>query len=866
MLVALPVRFQAQAVNCFFAGRRRPGLLVIQAFALRTSPQLTSPNEVAAHLRSNPENFLDLRQAKNSDKSPDFKHKFSRQALWLNSAPQDFVQLVREWDDDAANTLSKATVMPPQEELWKSLFSEPGMWYDKRPTMNNRPNFVHKQHHFSLWLNGAPEWVVEGIAEADDLLEEKWEKARLEVNVPKRETSQETVNEADTQKKKRAEEGEDVSEKWNVQKRQQAVDSLLGSCAGGDFVQTAEPPQGGLTVDLLPHQKRALAWMMHREHATGKPAVQGGLLADDQGLGKTVTTIALLLSHPPTQEWLCRSSSSQPLLADDSAEQSLLPFQLSQQIQYGPSQSHTSAATQTQQPEDCSSSSQHNADPDVLDPSGASPTREQAVVEDGLGAVPLGGTLIVAPLSVLEAVWARELASKVAQQAPLKVAVHHGCGRNMDPESLAEYDVVITTYGTLRSEHRQSDTDGLFGLVWWRVVLDEAQNIKDQKAQRSLAVFNLKAKHKWALSGTPIQNQVQELFSYFHFLQYHPFNTQAAFRQYMRNIEDLPNPTHALERLREMLQPVMLRRTKESSFNGIKILTLPARKVTVKKLRMSKQETILYEHAKTAALQQMQERADERAREAKLGQSGPAARRFSPAAFAVLVRLRQACIHSSLLPAGLLPRTDSSPTHDEEGAIEKTAVTYAEGLKRIQAKRVQSTKQKRVLRIVKDAQKRPEGPQKVIVFSTFVQALHLMADTMAENKLGFVMLHGQMTLDERSQALDRFRGEAEVVVMLASLLACGTGITVTCASEVVLMEPYWNPFAENQAIDRVHRIGQEHDVTVHRLYMAGTVEEKIMELQERKLKMLGAIIEQPDCALKAKSSRLTAADWTALLS
>ncbi|DBA90860.1 TPA: hypothetical protein ACH3X2_004264, partial [Trebouxia sp. C0005] len=480
-----------------------------------------------------------------------------------------------------------------------------------------------------------------------------------------------------------------------------------------------------------------------------------------------------------------------------------------------------------------------------------------------------GGTLIVAPLSVLEAVWARELASKVAQRAQLKVAVHHGVGRDMDPEYLAEYDVVITTYGTLRSEHRQSETDGLLGVVWWRVVLDEAQNIKDQKAQRSLAVFSLKAKHRWALSGTPIQNQVQELFSYFHFLQYHPFNTQAAFKQYMRNIEDLPNPTHALERLREMLQPVMLRRTKDSSFDGAKILTLPARKVTVKKLRMSKQEATLYEHAKSAALQQMQERADERARErarqVTFVRSGPAARPIS-SAFAVLVRLRQACIHSSLLPADLLPLVDSSPTHAEEDVLEKTAVTYAEGLKRIQAKRVQSTKLKRVLRVVKDAQKRPEGPQKVIVFSTFVQALHLMADTLAENKLGFVMLHGQMTLDERSQALDRFRGEAEVVVMLASLLASGTGITVTCASEVVLMEPYWNPFAENQAIDRVHRIGQEHDVTVHRLHMAGTVEEKIMKLQERKLKMLGAIIEQPDSALKAQKSRLTAADWTALLS
>lgn len=391
MLAALPLRIQARAVSCFVTekGRSRCGLLVIQAFALRTSPQLTGPNQaalIAAHLRSSPENFLDLRQAKNSDKSPDFKHKFSRQALWLNSAPQDFVELVKEWDDDAANKLSKPAVMLPQEELWKSLFSEPGMWYDKRPTVNNRPNFVHKQHHFSLWLEGAPEWVVKGIADADSAVEVLWEKTSLEVNVPKQEAPSETDDEADTPKKKPAEEEEDVSKRWNDQKRQQAVETLLGSCAGSDFVETAEPPQGSLTVDLLPHQERALAWMMHRECAAGKPAVPGGLLADDQGLGKTVTTIALLLSHPPSQEWL-RHSSSQPPFAEGSAEQSLLPFQPSQrsldgcadqsllpaqpsqQRQDGPSrqrqddppESHSSAATQSLQPEDCLTSSPHSA-------------------------------------------------------------------------------------------------------------------------------------------------------------------------------------------------------------------------------------------------------------------------------------------------------------------------------------------------------------------------------------------------------------------------------------------------------------------------------------------------------------------------
>ncbi len=97
------------------------------------------------------------------------------------------------------------------------------------------------------------------------------------------------------------------------------------------------------------------------------------------------------------------------------------------------------------------------------------------------------------------------------------------------------------------------------------------------KIYLTIPILLSQAKHKWALSGTPIQNHVQELFSYFHFLQYQPFNTQAAFHQYMRNVEDMPNPEHALERLREMLQPVMLRRTKNSTFDSAPILILPAR-------------------------------------------------------------------------------------------------------------------------------------------------------------------------------------------------------------------------------------------------------------------------------------------------
>ncbi|KAL3158216.1 hypothetical protein ABBQ38_010470 [Trebouxia sp. C0009 RCD-2024] len=799
-----------------------------------------------------------MRQVKQTPRHPDFKHKASGEGLWLTSAPAEVQQLVSQWDANQSAGSSQPSVMLPEAYLWKSLFEEPTLWFDKRPTKNNRPAFVHRHHHYPLWLGDrTPVEAIEHVQRIDDLNEGRWVKEQLGVKVGKAaansEDSESEEEEEDTDEGGAAKE-EDESDKWSQEGRQQAVEALLGSCAGNDFAEESEALEGSMTVELLPHQKRALAWMLHREQPGTKPPVAGGLLADDQGLGKTVTAIALLLRHPPDEGWRSRIAGGDLSLPGQCER---WPAGTQLDSIYGPEGSASFVMDSPHLPT-CTHT-------DVVQQASASDASTDGAGEEAESFEQLGGTLVVAPPSVVKAVWARELASKVSGRCELKVAVHHGMNRETDAYSLAQYDVVITSYATLRSEHRQPEAVGLYQVRWWRVLLDEAQNIKNCKAQRTAAVFDLKAKYRWALSGTPIQNHVIELFSYFRFLQYHPFNTQAAFEQYIRRVEQMPNPEHALERLREMLRPVMLRRTKDTTFESAPILD----KAAERDARAALLNSIRPEGSKIRKASSM------------------------PAVFAVLVRLRQACTHFSLLPPEMQlawPSSSDSGSDDTEGTTgsaedtsqgstgkpegkpeeakgKEGAQTLATRLHNIQTRRGQSTKINRVLRIIQEAQQRPEGPQKVIVFSTFVQALHIMADTLAHSKLGFVMLHGQMDLDERSQAIDRFRQEPETVVLLASMLASGTGITVTCASEVVLMEPYWNPFAENQAIDRVHRIGQEHDVTVHKLFMAGTVEEKIMELQERKIKLLGAIIEQTDATtLKAKGGKMTEADWNALLS
>lgn len=417
-----------------------------------------SRRRLAEQLKSVPENVFDMRQVKQTPRHPDFKHKASGEALWLNSAPAEVQQLVTQWDANQSAGSSQPSMMLPEAYLWKSLFEEPTMWYDKRPTKNNRPAFVHRHHHYPLWLGDrTPVEAIEHVQRIDDLNEARWVKEHLGVKVGKAAAnSEESESEEEEEDKDAADAAkeEDESDKWNQEGRQQAVEALLGSCAGNDFAEESEALQGSMTVELLPHQKRALAWMQHREQPGTKPPVAGGLLADDQGLGKTVTAIALLLKHPPDEGW--RGS----IAGGDSS--------LLSQHQRCPAGLEGSQLDSIHGPEDCDSfimDSPHlprGTPTDVVQQASASDASTDGGGEEAASFEQHGGTLVVAPPSVVKAVWARELASKVSDRCELKVAVHHGMNRETDAYLLAQYDVVITSYATLRSEHRQPEAVGLY--------------------------------------------------------------------------------------------------------------------------------------------------------------------------------------------------------------------------------------------------------------------------------------------------------------------------------------------------------------------------------------------------------------------
>jgi SNF2 family DNA or RNA helicase len=264
----------------------------------------------------------------------------------------------------------------------------------------------------------------------------------------------------------------------------------------------------GLNVSLLPHQVRGLAFLLSREENKSR----GGILADDMGLGKTVQSIALILSHPHPKYPIAEGASYRDLSPNS-----------------------------------------------------------KAVARDA-GERYGRGTLVVAPLALIKQ-WESEIEKFTEPTHKLRVKVHHGPSRAKNPADLKRYDVVITTYDTIRSEHGQSsfkegsdghvDAVGVFGIKWWRIICDEAHTIKNRLAKASLAACALKARYRWCLTGTPLQNNLDELHSLIKFLRIAPLDDLAAWKESISRPMQQNRGKIAIERLRVVLAAIMLRRTKD---------------------------------------------------------------------------------------------------------------------------------------------------------------------------------------------------------------------------------------------------------------------------------------------------------------
>ena len=374
-----------------------------------------------------------------------------------------------------------------------------------------------------------------------------------------------------------------------------------------------------------------------------------------------------------------------------------------------------------------------------------------------------GRALIVCPKSVVYN-WADEIARF---RPALKTAIYHGAKRELDETA----DVTLTTYAILRI-----DTEHLATEDWDVVVLDEAQAIKNESSQTARAAFQLSGAFRVALSGTPVENRLEELWSIMHFCNPGLLGGRGDFGE--RYVDPIVrgDPT-AAARLRAKIRPFMLRRMKREV-----LPELPPRTDAVLHVELDEAERSVYDAVRAATRKDIAERfADSRS---------------ALAALEALLRLRQAACHSALVPG-------------------QTAET--------------SSKIERLLETLEEVAS--EG-HKALVFSQWTSLLDLVEPHLLNANLRFTRLDGSTR--DRASVVAEFQDEGGPPVMLVSLKAGGTGLNLTAADHVFLLDPWWNPAVEDQAADRAHRIGQDRPVIVYRMVAKDTVEERIFALQESK--------------------------------
>lgn len=674
-----------------------------------------------------------------------------------------------------------------------------------------------------------------------------------------------------------------------------------------------------MSVQLLNHQRQGLHWLLKREKAK-----TGCLLADDMGLGKTVQTIALMMANK-SEDQKCKT------------------------------------------------------------------------------------TLIVGPVSLLRQ-WAAELAAKINLDDNLKVAFYHGAEKKKlgTYQKMAKFDVVLTSYTTLASEFKshyglaieeaqvtrdqnvvpdvdsggQNYVSPFFSpdATFYRLVLDEAQYIKNKLSQTSKATACLKGIHRLCLTGTPMQNSIDELYPIIRFLKVKPYDDEKKFK---RDISvpvksnsdqfDEYDRSLSMKKLRAVLLAIMLRRTKNSTVEGKPLVELPPKKVENVSLTMEMEESAYYKDLESG----IQKKAK------KLLNS--IHKSLHSDILTLLLRLRQACIHLYLVEIGEMNSSEKNDngtdilswkvmyqhiqnfteevkrriewdlrrsecsTPMEEGVTDKEVqftcplcfdvvgedavvlfspcghmicdgcietffelrkVDIAEygsrqavcigceqrvnqndlvdyslfhrvafegfsyskleeiyglisrGVKTTNSEKTSylikrhdgfmpSAKMTKTLLIIQDVFEK-SSEEKIIVFSHFTTTFDLMGHVLKQEKIPFLRYDGSMNIDQKNSTIrDFYQGRARV--LLISLKAGNVGLTLTCASHVIIMDPFWNPFVEEQAMDRAHRFGQQRQVNVYKLLIKDSVEDRIMDLQERKKELINSALDET--ALK-KSSHL----------
>ncbi|ORY83421.1 hypothetical protein LY90DRAFT_448780 [Neocallimastix californiae] len=582
--------------------------------------------------------------------------------------------------------------------------------------------------------------------------------------------------------------------------------------------------------------------------------VQGGIIADDMGLGKTFQMLCLIMNYYNESS----DNNSEDTTDIDFSEDYL---------------------------------KEEDSDIEII-----SMKNSEGETKIEKSYINTKATLIICPLSVVTN-WEDQISTHI-RKGILKVYIHHGPHRSQDPSKMANYDVVISTYNVLALEFNKEKNNEnycapLHKIDWFRIILDEAHYIKESQTLQSKAACELKGKRRWCLSGTPIQNKIDDLYGLIKFLNLEPFNKKSVWVNYiskpMKSYDNI-----GITSLQTLMKSIAIRRTKDSKFNGKKLIELPPKSNEYVTLQLSPEARDVY----SRVLKQGKIIFN------GLVNQGIWAKHYVHI-LEIILRLRQIATHLSLctnkdltsLNNFLLPMmndenevtTETKATEiynilkesaenqcllcgydvdnlDRRGYISScghlyctdciknkgvfTCVECQKDISRNKAIIIPKIESKptefffneveadnvnvKVNRLINDLLRDKQMNDKSIVFSQWTKVFDLLDSHLKKANINYVRLDGQMSRIKRNESIQKFKNDPKISVMLISLKAGGLGLTLTIASRVYLFEPHFNPAAENQAIDRVHRLGQNKPVFVYHYIIENTIEENIVHLQKKK--------------------------------
>lgn len=394
-------------------------------------------------------------------------------------------------------------------------------------------------------------------------------------------------------------------------------------------------------------------------------------------------------------------------------------------------------------------------------------------------------SLVVSPSS-LSLNWQNE-AQKFAGE--LKTLVIRGslAERRRQIEELDQYDLVITSYDLLKRDialYEEKDYQFRY------IIADEAQYLKNSNTQNAKSIKKIKADTRYALTGTPIENSLSELWSIFDFIMPGYLFSYRTFKSMYETPIVKEDSKEAMEKLKMLIEPFVLRRNKKE------VLTeLPDKTITVLHNEMGEEQKNIYLNYLAQAKQELAEEIDLNGYE-----------RSQMQILAALTRLRQICCHPSLF-------------------IED----YQEG----------SSKLDQCIEIIEEA---VNGGHKILLFSGYTSMFEIIEKELKQLGIRYFKLTGSTKVEERMKLVNEFNQNSEIKVFLISLKAGGTGLNLTGADMVIHYDPWWNLSTENQATDRAYRIGQKKNVQVYKLITKNSIEEKIYELQQKKGELVDSML------------------------